>query len=106
VIINLSIIKHIVASTKPEQAVVKSVTRKETDVWLVGQLSSTLSDTKLPAKKEVPYHCFFHYKQHPACNEKKTAPVLATLCLIMLKFSITICNRPILSEQQYTVCEL
>ena len=62
VILNLSIIKHSMASTKPEQAVVKPVTRKETDVWLVGQLSSTLSDTKLPSKKEV-LALFFHYKQ-------------------------------------------
>jgi len=50
------------ASTKPEKTVVKPVTRKETDVWLVGQLSSTLSDTKLPSKKEV-MALFFHYKQ-------------------------------------------
>jgi len=73
-ILNLSIIEHIVASTKPEQAVVKPVTRKETNVWLVGQLSSTLSDTKLPSKQEVLHHRFFHYKQ-PVCNEK-TVPIL------------------------------
>jgi len=48
-------IKHSVASTNPEQAVIKPLTRKE----LVGQLLSTLSDTKLPAKKKVLHHCFF-----------------------------------------------
>jgi len=36
-----------------EQSSAKPVTRKQTDVWLVGQMSSTLSGTKLPSKREV-----------------------------------------------------
>jgi hypothetical protein len=38
------------------------VTRKQTDVWLIGQLSSALISTKLPSKNEV-MALFFHYKQ-------------------------------------------
>ena len=30
-------------------------TRKTTDIWLVGQISSSLSTTKLPSKKETGF---------------------------------------------------
>lgn len=45
-----------------ELLTVKAVTRKQTEVWLIGQLSSTLSGTKLPSKNEV-MALFFNYKQ-------------------------------------------
>lgn len=41
------------------------VTRKNTDIWLVGQTSSDFIQTKLPSKKAV-LSVFFYYK-----NEKK-----------------------------------
>jgi len=43
------------------QSSVKVITRNETEIWLVGQLSSSLSLTKLPSKNEV-MALFFHYK--------------------------------------------
>ena len=39
----------------------KPVTRKESDIWLVGQLSSTLSTTKLSSKQVLAL--FFYYKE-------------------------------------------
>jgi hypothetical protein len=35
-------------------------TRKITKIWLVGQMSPALHQTKLPSKKEV-LNLFFHY---------------------------------------------
>ena len=59
-----------------------------------------LSDTKLPSKKEVLDHRFFHYKQ-PICNEKQQCQYLSTtLCLIMLKFSM---QMQYSSENMYAV---
>lgn len=40
----------------------KPVTRKQTEIWLVGQISPILNATKLPSKNEV-MALFFHYKQ-------------------------------------------
>lgn len=45
------------------------VTRKNTDVWLVGQTSSDFIQTKLPSKKAV-LSVFFYHK-----NEKKKKTV-------------------------------
>ena len=93
VILNLSVIKYTVASTKPEQAVVKPVTRKKTDMRLVGLLSSTLSDTKLPSEK----YCttvFLITSNLFVTKKRQCQYLITTLCLIMLKFSITICNKP------------
>jgi len=39
-----------------------TTTRKDTEIWLIGQISDTLSATQLPSKKEV-MSLFFHYKQ-------------------------------------------
>ena len=43
------------------QTSVKVQTRNETEIWLIGQLSSSLPLTKLPSKNEV-MALFFHYK--------------------------------------------
>lgn len=36
-------------------------TRKQTEIWLVGQISQTLLQTKLPSKRET-LSVFFYYK--------------------------------------------
>jgi len=87
VILNLSLNEHIVASTKPEQAVVKPVTRKETNVWLVGQLSSTFVSFQVAIKERSTAPPFFYYKQ-PVCNEKnseKAVPILN--CYIVFNYA-------------------
>src|SRR5688572_8290574 len=49
------------------------ITRKNTEIWLVGQVSSTLNRSKLPSRREV-LALLFHYKQttnqstREACN--------------------------------------
>lgn len=43
-------------------AMSKPRTRSETDMWLIGQLSDSLTSTKLPSKKEV-MALFYHHKQ-------------------------------------------
>lgn len=40
----------------------RPITRRETEIWLIGQISDKLSATKLPSKKEV-MALFFHYKE-------------------------------------------
>jgi hypothetical protein len=40
----------------------KPTTRRETELWLIGQMSEILSSTKLPSKKEV-MALFFYYKE-------------------------------------------
>lgn len=50
------------ASAKSKTSSCKPVTRKDTDIWLVGQMSSTLNTTKLPSKQEV-MALFFHHKE-------------------------------------------
>jgi len=45
----------------------KPLTRKHTEIWLVGQLSPCLNPSKLPTKNEV-MALFFYYKE----TEKKT----------------------------------
>jgi len=40
----------------------KRTTRKDTNIWLIGQISDRLSARKLPSKKEV-MSLFFHYKE-------------------------------------------
>ena len=47
------------ASRKRKQ---QPTTRKQTEIWLVGQVSSSLPSAKLPSKREV-MALFFHYKQ-------------------------------------------
>ena len=39
----------------------KPLTRKDTELWLIGQISDSLSASKLASKKEV-MSLFFHYK--------------------------------------------
>lgn len=36
--------------------------KKDTEIWLIGQISDVLSGTKLPSKREV-MSLFFHYKE-------------------------------------------
>lgn len=48
------------------------VTRKKTDIWLVGQTSSTFSQTKLPSKKEV-LSVFFYYKEEQKQTVRESA---------------------------------
>ena len=38
------------------------ITRKQSEIWLIGQMSDSLSNTKLPSKKEV-MALFYHYKK-------------------------------------------
>lgn len=48
------------------------VTRKKTDVWLVGQTSSDFSQRKLPSKKEV-LSVFFYYKNKQKQTVRESA---------------------------------
>lgn len=48
------------------------VTRKKTDIWLVGHTSSTFSQTKLPSKKEA-LSVFFYYKEEQKQTVRESA---------------------------------
>lgn len=58
------------------------VTRKSTDIWLVGQTLTTLSQTKLPNKREA-LSIFFHYKNDLNLNIRDSAQCAATDVLIV-----------------------
>jgi hypothetical protein len=54
------------------------VTRKQTEIWLVGQMIPMMTVTKLPSKNEV-MALFFHYKE----IEKKWSGMLVMQLQLM-----------------------
>ena len=60
-------------------------TRSQTELWLIGQVHSTLSLTKLPSKQEV-LSLFYHYK----LNEHKTIAEAAQLIAVDV---LTVCAK-------------
>lgn len=58
------------------------VTRNSTDIWLVGQISSSLNQTKLPSKREI-LSIFFHYKNQLNLNIRDSAHCTAADVLIV-----------------------
>lgn len=63
---------------------VSIVRRKSTNIWLVGQTSSFLSQTKLLSKRDV-LSIFFHYKNELNLNIREAAHCATNDVLLVLK---------------------